>query len=309
MVLAVGLHQTADSAVLVQTLRAGGSEFLASPFPPQEQREAMARLRRLRQPEYPENAPTLGKVVVFTSAKPGSGSSTLAAHTACAIRTGTGMRVLLIDFDLEGGTIAFYLKLQPPGSVMDALASAHRMDASVWASLVAAGGGIETLAAPDQPYTGTVEPTAWHDLLEFARTRYDWVVVDAPSVFHRHGLLALSESDRAFLVSTGDLVSLHLARKAVNMLAQIGMGKERYQVVINRLSRRDGIGGGDIGKIFNSPVYASLPNDYFPLHRVISLGQPLGGDCDLGRALAQLATKIAASDDRKPAFADSRAEA
>ena len=67
------------------------------------------------------------------------------------------------------------------------------------------------------------------------------------------------------------------------------------QEVINRLSRKDGIGGSDIEKIFNCPVFASVPNDYFPLHRVISLGQPLSPDCELGRAIAGLAAKVSAS--------------
>ncbi len=40
---------------------------------------ALARLRRMRQPD--DEAPAeLGKVVVFTSSKPGSGSSTMATH-------------------------------------------------------------------------------------------------------------------------------------------------------------------------------------------------------------------------------------
>ena len=40
------------------------------------------------------------------------------------------------------------------------------------------------------------------------------------------------------------------------------------------------------------PVYASLPNDYFSLHRVVTLGQPLGTDGDLGKALEKLASRL-----------------
>ncbi|MEZ5399550.1 MAG: AAA family ATPase [Bryobacteraceae bacterium] len=300
VVQAVGLHRTNDSQAVVNVLRAGASEFLYQPFDPQEQREAVTRLKRLRQPET-ESTYELGQVIVFSSAKPGSGSSTISAHAAHAVRKLTGKRVLLIDLDLEGGTIAFYLKVQPTASVVDALAQAGKLQAGPWTSLVASTGGLDILASPDQPHSEPVDPAGLHELFEFARTMYDWVIVDAPTIFHRHGLLALSESDRTFLVSTGDLASLHLARKAVNMLEQLGLPKERYQVVINRLSRRDGIGGSDIEKIFNSPVFASLPNDYFPLHRVISLGQPLAADCELGRALANLAARISAPPEEKKA--------
>ena len=63
-------------------------------------------------------------------------------------------------------------------------------------------------------------------------------------------------------------------------------------MVINRANKRDGIGGSDIEKLFNCPVHALFPNDYFSLHRVVTLGQPLGGDCELGRAIESLASRI-----------------
>jgi pilus assembly protein CpaE len=299
----VGLHTANDSTAIVRVLRMGASEFLHAPFDAAVQREAIARIRRLRQPE-PAAEPEQGRVIVFTSAKPGSGSSTLATHTAHAIRKATGKRVLVADLDLEGGTIAFHLKLQPTYSVVDALEQADRLDAGLWSALTVNSTGVDVLAAPDQPYSDGVDSTRLHEVLEYARLLYDWVIIDAPSIFHRVSLLSVSESDQTYLVSTSDLASLHLARRAVNLLTQLGFGKDRYQVVVNRLSKRDGIGGSDIEKIFNCQVHASIPNDYFSLHRVISLGQPLSPDCELGKAIAALATRVSGSgqaDKRTPA--------
>jgi pilus assembly protein CpaE len=65
------------------------------------------------------------------------------------------------------------------------------------------------------------------------------------------------------------------------------------QMLVNRISRWDGIGTADLEKLFNCPVYSSLPNDYFSLHRVITLGQPLGPDSDLGKAIEGLAGRLA----------------
>jgi len=63
--------------------------------------------------------------------------------------------------------------------------------------------------------------------------------------------------------------------------------------VVNRASKRDGIGVADMEKLFNCPVYSSIPNDYFSLHRVITLGQPLSGDGELAKAIDGLAQKLA----------------
>jgi pilus assembly protein CpaE len=287
----VGLHHQNDSAAIVRTLRCGASEFLYSPFEAAEQREAIARIRRLRQPENFSQT-DIGRVLVFASTKPGSGASTLATQTAYAIRRSTGDRVLLIDFDLCGGTIAFYLKLHHSSSITDALERADQIDPTTWASLVAHCEGIDVLPAPDEPDNSPTEPNRLHDVLEFARMLYGWVILDVPAVPHRTSLLTVSEADEAYLISTPELASLHLTRRSVNVLEQLGFTRERYRVLINRSSRRDGISSSDMEKVFNCPIHQTFPNDYFSLHRVISLGQALTSDSELGRTVESFAGRL-----------------
>ncbi|MCC7234777.1 MAG: P-loop NTPase [Bryobacterales bacterium] len=289
--LVVGLHRHNDSNAVISVLRAGAAEFLYSPFEVAVQREALARLRRIRQPE--DEAPSeLGKVFVFTSSKPGSGSSTVATHAAHAIRQKSGKRVLLADFDLEGGSIGFYLKLQANYSTADAIENADQIDAAIWAALTVESAGVDVLVAPEVPYTASVEQARLHDLIEYSRMLYDYVLIDVPPVFHRTSLLSISECDQAYLITSADLASLHLTRKAIGFLAQLGFEKDRYQVVVNRLGKKDSISTADIEKIFGSSVRACIPNEYFSLHRVISLGQPLVADCELGKSIADLAVKL-----------------
>ena len=120
-----------------------------------------------------------------------------------------------------------------------------------WPSLVAASDGVDILPAPETPYAGLVDQARLHAVLEQARINYDWIVIDLPVVFQRLSLMTISESDHAFLVSTSELPSLHLARKAVNLLDQLGFPKERFQIMVNRINRRDEIGGSDIERLFN----------------------------------------------------------
>src|ERR1700691_1873240 len=106
----VGLHTHNDSAAVLQSLRAGAIEFLCAPFDLATQRDAVARMRRLVQPEAPVTS-ELGHVIGFASSKPGSGASTIATQTAFSLQRLTGKRILLADFDLTGATIGFFLKL------------------------------------------------------------------------------------------------------------------------------------------------------------------------------------------------------
>ena len=290
----VGLHREKNSEAILRSLRVGASEFLYAPFDPGIQQEAIARLRRMVKPELAAT-PETGNIVVFSSAKPGAGASTLATQTAFALKRLTGKRVLLADFDLMGGTIGFYLKVSHSYSVIDALQHAEHLDPALWSSLAVHCGGVDILPAPGAPYADPVEGGRLNLVLDYAQRLYEWVIVDLPAIFHRMSLMTISEADRVFLVSTSELPSLHLARKAINLLAQLGFPKERFQIVVNRVSKRDGIGTADMEKLFNCSVHASLPNDYFSLHRVVTLGQPLTGDGELGRAIESLAGKLSGS--------------
>ena len=79
-------------------------------------------------------------------------------------------------------------------------------------------------------------------------------------------LLTISDADDSFLVSTPELPSLHLTRKAVAYLGGIGFPPDRYRVVVNRVNKQEGIASEDMAKIFGAPVYATFPNDYMALH-------------------------------------------
>jgi pilus assembly protein CpaE len=274
----VGLHTRYDSDSVLRALRQGASEFLCAPFEAAIQRQALARIRRLIEPQ-PAAANRSGKIVAFTSAKPGSGASTLAAQLGFALSRKTSNKILVADLDLMSRTAGFYLRLgdgeRAAGSDLWSCVTAR----PGWPDALAAG---EPLAAP-----------MLHEFLERARSVYDWIVLDLPAVFHRGSLLALPEADRAFLVTTPELPSLHLARKAVSLLAQLGFGRERVHVLVNRLERRSGLAPSDVEKILNAPVYRSFPDDYFSLDRALAEGDALPSGCELARTVEEFAGCLA----------------
>jgi pilus assembly protein CpaE len=289
---AIGVSQVNDSALLLEGLRAGVGDFLYPPFDADAQREASVRIRRLRQPEEPQHQEQ-GQIIAFASTKPGSGASTLAMQSAFALRRLTGKRVLLADFDLISGSVAFSLKVSPVYSVLDAMGFSDRLDPALWSSLVSNCHGVDVLAAPDAPITDLPESSRVHDVVEYARMLYDYVLVDLPTVFHQLSLFMMSEADQVYLVSTSELASLHLGRRASGLLTQLGFERDRVRMVVNRLSKREDIAKGDMEKIFTCPIYSSFPNDYFALHKVVTRAEPLGPESDLGKAMERFGAKAA----------------
>lgn len=299
-VYVVGLHTHNESDAILRSLRAGATEFLYAPFDIEMQRQALGRIARLRKPPKHSEAER-GRLVVFSSSKPGSGASTLACQTAFALGKQSGKRILLADFDLSNGSVAFFFKINPWYSLLDALKQVEESGQPDWSSLVSNTEGVDVLTAPDSPVAGPVNEDRLHDALESVREVYDWIVVDLPTVFEKLSLLTISDSDEAFLVSTAELPSLHLTRKAVAYLGMLGFGLERYRVLVNRLGKQEGISSEDMAKIFGAPVHATFPNDYLSIHNGLTVGSPLTVKCPLGKSVDSFAGQLAtrAQTDKK----------
>src|SRR5262249_32753440 len=134
-VFVVGLHFLNDSEAILRSLRAGATEFLYAPFDLDMQRQALSRIFRLRKPSTRSDADR-GRLVVFSSSKPGSGASTIACQTALALNRLSGKRVLLADLDVNNGSVAFFMKISPAFSVLDALKQIEEAGEPDWSSLV-----------------------------------------------------------------------------------------------------------------------------------------------------------------------------
>ena len=89
-----------------------------------------------------------GKSFGFFSAKGGCGATTLACHVAAELGRAQ-QKVLLADFDLDAGMVAFITKTKAVYSILDAVNNLHRLDISYWKALVSNGiPGVEIVSSP-----------------------------------------------------------------------------------------------------------------------------------------------------------------
>jgi pilus assembly protein CpaE len=288
----IGLDAASRPEVVMRVLRIGASEYFAAPFEAGVLREAVAAIVRLRRPQ-PSAEAEPGKVIAFASAKPGSGASTLASQTAFALQRLTGKRVLLADLDMAAGTAGFYAGVRGKCSFLEALDQAERADPSAWASLTDDCRGVDVLAAPATPREMPLDAVRFRQVLDQARGLYAWTLLDLPAIFHRVSLLALAGADRTFLMATTELPSLHLARKAVRLFAEVGLDPDRFELVINQVGRREGMSGQQLEKILGCPVRIWLPDDHPRLHQAVARGESVDPACGFGEAVEGLAGRMA----------------
>ena len=280
----IGLHLASDAEVIMRSLRAGATEFLCAPFDIPTQNTVLARVLRLRENEE-RTQPTRGKLIAFVGAKAGYGATTLAYNTAYALRKEGRSKVLLADFDLLGGTISFALRLNHGYSLLDGIRHSDQLDNSLWSSLIGNVGGLDVMPAPEKPETMSFEGHQIHEILEYARVIYEAVVVDLPSAYERISMATLGDADQILIVCTPELPSLHMTRKCIVFLDQMGFSRDRFRVIVNRISRKDDLSCQDMEKVFNFPVHFTFPDDYSTLHRALTAGKPVPSGCELGKQI------------------------
>ena len=287
----VGIHSEDDAGVIIRSLRAGSTEFLSSPFEQDSIHAAVSRIRKLAESQSREG-PIRGKTYGFIGVKAGQGVTTVASNVAAALAQGGKRRVLLLDFDVAGGTISFAWRVTHSYSLNDAVQHAERLDESLWSALVANRNGVDILLSPDPNDALSAPSDAYGRLVEFTRSQYEAVVLDIPGVYSDMARALLTSCDQLLVVCNPELPSLHLTRKCIAHLEMEGFSKDQISLVLNRLSRRGELGPQDMERVFNFPISKVLPEDEAGVHRALTAGKPLAESSDLGKELAALAKSL-----------------
>jgi pilus assembly protein CpaE len=288
----VAVHASAEPEKILAAMRAGACEFV---YPPLEENLRPA-IERIAQEITGRRgaAPGMGKTLGFFSAKGGCGATTVACHVAVELHRQTPQKILLADLDMESGMVRFFMKAKSEYSVLDAAHNIDRLDQSFWKALISNGlPRLEVIAAP--AVSASIElpdEHAFQRVVRFARTLYDWVVVDLGRSLNLRSMNVLEEIDESFLVTTLEVPALYQAKHLISTLLDSGYGSNRLRVIVNRMPKRPEVTLEEIQSMLGLPVYAVLPNDYVALYEAYSEGELLEPGGGLAAHFARLAAKI-----------------
>ena len=299
-VSAAAICRRNDPELILRCLRSGAAEFFSSPFPVNDIRQAVKRILSRRVAETADQTPRRGQVLAFAPAKGGSGATTLAGAVACHIAKTDDQRVLLVDLDLTTGLLSFLFRSNHPYSVADALQHSDQLDSSLWSSLISEPNGIHLLAAPEKPEVSLNDTLPVQEVLEFARSEYDYVVVDLGGVWEVPSLATLPLATAIYLVCAADMPSLYLMRRSILMLEESGYSRDQLRILVNRIEKRSELTLADMEKIFRASVDATFPDDPQAVHHALRDGAMLADNSALGKSIARF-SKGFSSVERKAA--------
>lgn len=249
-----------DADYMRKAMQAGARQFLGKPIDPDElystirsvyknyesiRRQAMAMQDlpmevRKASPTMGEGGSDLraGNILVVYSPQGGVGCTTIATNLAAGLMR-KGVKVLLIDADLQFGDIGVFLKLQSPSTLLDLVNKIDDLDTEFFDSIVATHeSGLKVLLGPQRPeYAEEVEnvSTAVARIIEKVANSYDFIVVDTS---HRidEQLLSLTDiATKVLMVATPTLASVKNARFVIDLFDRLNYPPDKTMLVLNRV--------------------------------------------------------------------------
>lgn len=270
---------------LRETVRVGAVDILRLPVPDDVLLEALEEALEVRwaNPALPirdERRPTdaRGSVIAVVSATGGCGKTFFATNVAYHLQSKFKKRTCLIDLDLQFGELSTALRLKPKATIADLLASdgpADDLARRLQDAVAVHETGIQVLAAPDEPADAdSIEAGEVGKVIEAARSRFDYVVIDTPAALSEAVLVTLEQADQIFALATLDLPSVRNLGVLLSTFKQLKVPAERVQLVLNKVERDVGIDVEAITKYFPQGFSMVVPYGK-EVNRSLNMGMPM----------------------------------
>ncbi len=181
--------------------------------------------------------------------------------------------------ELRPGTadLAAMLDLQPSRSLADLCDHVSRLDQSMFEQfLTRHSSGVQLLASPvAADDLRRVTAKGIRRALALARVRFPVVVVDLGSVLSDEQIEALWQTDILLLVIRPDYTAVRNARRMIDGLIDLGIGRDRIRPVVNGGGQRHELSNQQIEAALGIKVIHQIPHDAASLNLAVNSGVPV----------------------------------
>jgi len=268
-------------------LEAGADDVIARPF---DEREVAARVEALllrfqRSKDLAPAVATAGvmlskarKLVVVYSPKGGVGTTTIATNIAVVAAQRPGQRVILVDLDLQFGSVATHMNLDPKQTLADVVRdeAALREPELLRTYAMRHDSGVHVLAAPPTPQAAElITPDHVAHLIGTLLEAYDAVVIDAGSTLDERTLNAFEAAEAILLPVYPEISALKAVHGLLDYLNEIGSVGSKASFVLNNTFAREILKPRDIESALGTRITLDLPYDPFLYLKAVNEGVPI----------------------------------
>ena len=273
----IGIGEINDVSLYRELTGAGVTDYLVKPV---SEKALASALERAEEPAPSANEPVAAeeaKRVVVIGARGGVGASSIAVNFAWLFAEEHGLRTTLVDLDLEFGTVALSLDLEPTRGLREALENPGRIDSLFISSATAKLTEKLSVMATEENLSGEISfsSDAISVLFESLGRSNECIVVDLPRPAFGVRHQTLRAATHVALVTE---LSLSGLRDTIRLLGNIeeATSKAKIMVVANR-------GGGDqqamrlpdFQKALGRKVDVLIPEESKAFNEAANTGKPL----------------------------------
>ena len=263
---------SSDSSVFRKEacLKAGVTEYLiksSQAIPALE--ESLARLFNQLDQQKPSEAlspegKNPGLLIVFLSAKGGTGTSSLCANLAMNItHSQPEARVVVADLVLPIGSIGQIVGYEgktnlitvadlPSGQTNKEYFHSNLPEPELWKFQLLAG-------SPDPQHGNNLNGERIGQLVDELRSAYDFVILDIGRSLSRIGLPLIQKADLITLIVSTDQSTIQLTRTVWNYLQSQGIDEQKIYAILNRAVGLDGLTKTEAEEIIGLKIKTTMP--------------------------------------------------
>ena len=202
------------------------------------------------------------KVITVTSAKGGTGKTTIALSLA-GILSNKKIKTIIVDMDLHSGVVSASLNLKPAKDIYTLVNDYmnHGLK-ELEEYIIKYNDYIDVLAAPKDPRSVGKISTYYIDLiLKKLKYRYDVILIDTNHIIDDINLITFDNSDNIIYVLTSDLMDLKNMKTMISIYKDMNL--KNYSIILNEALSRNRLNLYEINTYLDRNIDYVLPSSSY----------------------------------------------
>jgi len=272
--LIIGDCQNPDMMRLA--MQAGARDFLTEPL---NLDDLISTLIKIESEKNQAEISQQGSLTAVINAKGGSGATMIACNLAHMMQVVSHEKTILLDMDMQFGSLAQYLDLKPENGIYEALRVVEELDATALSAylqkhssgLKVMGSTLHEFCMPSQLPESRVSL-----LLDILLKNCNQLVIDTPRVIDQVTASVLMRATQVVMVVQQDYINIKDASHLMMLLQQeLGIIDDQIVVVLNRMQKNSQVSIKDIQDALNPKHLVTIANDYPHALESLNKGEPL----------------------------------